>query len=247
MLSGRFACQSSKLLYPQFIVQILPSKVNSDNINEPATSVRRFCNVDAGISASRSFHHGSLRRSLIEAALSEPDIEGLSLRQLAAGLGVTAAAAYRHFGSREELLFEVARCGFDRLRHRFASAFNMRVTPADASEARLRLIHLARAYLEFADDEPALWRLIFGAQAQVYRQTIDVQGDPKSYEYLPAALSGLYLKGVITVAPSERDALFAWSAVHGAATLRSGRVPAAMIPIPDLANEVAVRVIRALK
>ncbi|NDH32506.1 MAG: TetR/AcrR family transcriptional regulator, partial [Betaproteobacteria bacterium] len=106
------------------------------------------------MSASRSFHHGSLRRSLIEAALSEPDIEGLSLRQLAAGLGVTAAAAYRHFGSREELLFEVARCGFDRLRQRFASAFDMRVTPADASEARLRLLHWLGLELESSPPEP---------------------------------------------------------------------------------------------
>ena len=203
--------------------------------------------MNARTTAARSFHHGNLRQCLIDAALSEPDIEGLSLRQLAAGLGVTAAAAYRHFGSREELLFEVARCGFDLLRQRFADVFDITVLPADANEACLRLIHLAQAYLEFADDEPALWRLIFGAQAEVYRQTIDVQGDPKSYEYLPAALSGLHLNGVITVNPSERDALFAWSAVHGAATLRGGRVPAAMIPIPELANEVAVRVIRALK
>jgi AcrR family transcriptional regulator len=47
----------------------------------------------------RTFHHGNLRQGLIDAALRAPDIEGLSLRQLAAGLGVTAAAAYRHFGS----------------------------------------------------------------------------------------------------------------------------------------------------
>ncbi len=203
--------------------------------------------MNARTTAARSFHHGNLRRCLINAALSEPDIEGLSLRQLAAGLGVTAAAAYRHFGSREELLFEVARCGFDLLRRRFAYAFDISVSPADASDARLRLTRLAQAYLQFADDEPALWRLMFGAQAEAYRQTIDAQGEPDSYEYLPAALLGLYQKGVISIDPGERDALFAWSAVHGAATLRSGRVPAALVSIPELANEVAERVIRSLK
>jgi len=56
----------------------------------------------------------------------------------------------------------------------------------------------------------------------------------------------LYLAGVIPTQPSERDALFAWSAVHGAATLRSGRVPAALISIPELAHEVAERVILAM-
>jgi len=196
---------------------------------------------------ARSFHHGNLRQELIDAALAVPDIEGLSLRQLAASLGVTAAAAYRHFDSREDLLFEVARIGFNRLRQQFASAFDIAVPPSDAEEARLRLSRLAQAYLQFADDEPALWRLIFGAQAQAYRQTIDSEGDPDSYEYLPAALLGLFLEGVVATQPSERDALFAWSAVHGAATLRSGRVPGALISIPELAHEVAERVILAMK
>ena len=195
----------------------------------------------------RSFHHGNLRQDLIDAALAASDIEGLSLRQLAASLGVTAAAAYRHFDSREDLLFEVARCGFDRLRQRFAAAFDIALPPSDPEEARQRLIRLAQAYLQFADDEPAVWRLIFGAQAEAYRETSDSQGGVDSYEYLPAALLGLYLKGVIPTQPSERDALFAWSAVHGAATLRNGRVPGALISIPELANEVAERVIRAMK
>ena len=196
---------------------------------------------------ARSFHHGNLRQELIDAALCAPDIEGLSLRQLAASLGVTAAAAYRHFDSREGLLFEVARIGFNRLRQRFASAFDITVPPSDAKDARLRLSRLAHAYLQFADDEPALWRLIFGAQAEAYRRTIDSEGDPDSYEYLPAALLGLYFEGVIPTQPSERDALFAWSAVHGAATLRSGRVPAALISVSELASEVTEHVIRAMK
>ena len=203
--------------------------------------------MNAQTPATRSFHHGNLRRCLIEAALSEPDIEGLSLRQLAAGLGVSAAAAYRHFSSREELLFEVARCGFDLLRQRFALAFDISLAPADAGEARLRLIRLAQAYLQFADDEPALWRLMFGAQAEVYRKTAKSGSGPNTYEFLPAALTGLYLRGVISSQPDERDALFAWSAIHGAASLRSGRVPAAGISLPELAGVVAERVIRALR
>ena len=47
--------------------------------------------------------------------------------------------------------------------------------------------------------------------------------------------------------PDEQAALFAWSAVHGAATLRSGRVPGALISIAELAELVALRVIQALK
>lgn len=195
----------------------------------------------------RCFHHGNLRQELIAAALSAPDIEGLSLRQLAASLGVTAAATYRHFDSREALLFEVARVGFDRLRQRFSAAFDIAQPPSDAQEARQRLIRLAQAYLQFADDEPALWRLMFGAQAEVYRKTANVHGGPNSYEYLPAALLGLYLRGVIPAVPHDHDALFAWSAIHGATSLRSGRVPAALLPMTELAQAVAGRVISSMQ
>jgi len=195
----------------------------------------------------RAFHHGHLRQALLDAALAAPDIEGLSLRQLAAGVGVTAAAAYRHFGSREDLLSEVARVGFDRLAARFSEAFDIARPPADAAEAQARMQRLAQAYLQFADDEPALWRLMFGAQAAGYRAAAAPPGRRNSYDHLPAALLGLHLTGLTAQPPGERDALFAWSAIHGAAALRSGRVPAALAPLPELAREVAARVIQSLR
>jgi hypothetical protein len=96
------------------------------------------------------------------------------------------------------------------------------------TDARARLEGLAHAYLGFADDEPALWRLMFGSQAAAYRATAHPLARRNSYDYLPAALMGLHHCGVVARAPDERDALFAWSAVHGTATLRAGRVPAAL-------------------
>ncbi len=199
------------------------------------------------LAPARSFHHGNLRQALIDAALSAPDIERLSLRQLASGLGVTAAAAYRHFANREDLLFEVARIGFALLEQRFAGAFDPSVPPSDAAEARQRLIRLGQAYLQFADDMPALWRLMFGSQAEAYRDSENLRGVPKSYEFLLVALMGLRQKGVITAEPNEQNALFAWSAIHGSAALRSGRVPDALMPVPDLALVIGDRIILALR
>lgn len=197
--------------------------------------------------AARGFHHGNLRQALLNAALGEPDIEGLSLRQLATGLGVTPAAAYRHFASREDLLLEVARIGFTRLESRFAEAFDISQPPVDAAQAQARFQRLACAYLQFADDEPPLWRLIFGPQGAAYRALAGLLDRSSSYDYLPAALLGLHRTGVVPHAPTERDALFAWSAVHGAASLRAGRVPGALMPLDDLAREVAMRVVHSLR
>ena len=197
--------------------------------------------------AARGFHHGNLKQALLDAALAAPDIEGLSLRHLATGLGVTPAAAYRHFASREELLLEVALIGFARLEMRFADAFDIAQPPADAEEAKARFQRLAFAYLQFADDEPPLWRLIFGSQVAAYRALADLLDRRNSYDYLPAALLGLHRTGVVPHPPTERDALFAWSAVHGAASLRAGRVPGALMPLDDLACEVATRVVQSLR
>lgn len=198
-------------------------------------------------SAPRAFHHGNLRQALVDAALAAPDIEGLSLRQIATGLGVTAAAAYRHFESRDALLDEVAAVGFDRLEARFAAAFDISRPPCGADEAQMRMVRLAQAYLQFADDEPPLWRLLFGVQGASYRAAVRLQHRRSSYDYLPAALMGLHRAGVIGKEPDARDALFAWSAIHGAASLRNGKIAPAQVEVAQLAHEVAHRVIKSLQ
>ena len=164
--------------------------------------------------APRRFHHGDLRRALIEAALAAPDIEALSLRQLATTVGVSAPAVYRHFESREALLNTLADIGFRRLETYFAKAFDPARPAADAVEARTRLMRLGAAYLDFADAAPALWRLMFGVNAAGYRSAVVPDGRSATYNYLPLALQDLHRTGVIAAPPSERDALFAWSAIH---------------------------------
>ncbi len=211
--------------------------------------IARFSHRPVGRPAPlpKGFHHGNLRQALLDAALAASDIEGISLRQIATNVGVTAAAAYRHFENRDDLLDEVARIGFDRLEARFVLAFDITRAPADAHEAQARLVRLALAYLQFADDEPALWRLMFGVQGASYRAAAQPQGRRTSYEYLPAALLGLHRTGFIPREANERDALFVWSAVHGAASLRNGRIAPAQVPVAQLAQEVALHAIRSLQ
>ncbi len=156
------------------------------------------------------YHHGDLRRALLEAAARAPDIENISLREVAAGLGVSAAAVYRHFDSREALLAELAVVGIAQLQQRFAIAFDLRAPAADAREAIARLHQLGVAYLRFADEQPAMWRLIFGTYAVQTRADALQSGAPTAYSYLPAALQGLYRTGVIAAPPEPGDLLFAW-------------------------------------
>jgi AcrR family transcriptional regulator len=196
--------------------------------------------------AAGRYHHGDLRRALLEAAAKAPDIEHISLRELASGLGVSAAAVYRHFDSREALLAELAAVGIAQLQQRFAGAFDLHAPAADAPEAIARLYRLAVAYLRFADEQPAMWRLIFGAYAVQTRANALQTGAPTSYSYLPAALQGLYRTGVIVAPPAPGDLLFTWSTVHGAAALRVGNVAAALGEVEHVGAEVVQRILRGI-
>lgn len=197
-------------------------------------------------SPAARYHHGNLRRALLEAATRAPDIEHISIRELASSLSVSAAAVYRHFDSREALLAELALIGIAGLQQRFAVAFDLHAPPADAQDAIGRLHRLAVAYLRFADEETAMWRLIFGTYAIQARSNALQTGAPTAYSYLPAALQGLYATGVIAAPPALGDLLFAWSAVQGASALRVGNVAPAQGDVDKVGAEIAWRILRGI-
>ena len=63
----------------------------------------------------QSYHHGDLKRALTSAALSlvaEKGPKGFTLTEAARRAGVSAAAPYRHFADKAELLAAVAEQGF---------------------------------------------------------------------------------------------------------------------------------------
>src|SRR5512142_3557657 len=71
------------------------------------------------------YHHGNLRNALLAAALklvSTRGVEGFSLREAARVVGVSAAAAYRHFEDRSALLKALAHEGLARLALRMEEA-----------------------------------------------------------------------------------------------------------------------------
>ncbi|RYE80650.1 MAG: TetR/AcrR family transcriptional regulator, partial [Hyphomicrobiales bacterium] len=97
-------------------------------------------------SPETGYHHGDLKRRLIEAALEmldEEGTEGVGLRELARRVGVSPAAPYRHFRGRQALLEAVATEGF----RRFAAM--MAAKEQDLTEAE-QLPAMAEAYVRFA-------------------------------------------------------------------------------------------------
>ena len=123
-----------------------------------------------GDEPGRPYHHGQLGPALRESAraiLEEEGLDGLSLRSVARRAGVSHAAPYRHYASREALLADIACEGIDELRTELAQAV---AAPAEKHE---RIVRLATVYLRFAIRHPGLIRLIFGAE---FRKRSDFAG-----------------------------------------------------------------------
>ncbi|KTE38633.1 TetR family transcriptional regulator [Sphingopyxis sp. HIX] len=163
-----------------------------------------------GAKASGAYHHGDLRAAVIAAGLKRiEDGEGgeLGLRALARDVGVSATALYRHFPDKEALLDALADEGLRRLGALQAQAW----LKAGGGSAGFKATGIA--YVRFAHDEPALFRLSFTRQMAERKEGGD--GGEVAYNLLRA--------GVGEALPGVKDpdvaALHAWALVHGLAML----------------------------
>jgi AcrR family transcriptional regulator len=156
-----------------------------------------------------TYHHGNLRSALVRAAmelLEEGGETSLSLRAVARRAGVSAAAPYRHYADREALVSAVAAVGYRELAERLAAAHP---SPSTADQ----LASVAVAYVQFAIDRPALFRIMFGEPC-----------DHDNDERLAAtAAVSQYLREIATrtfpKADAEAMATAIWALVHGLAFL----------------------------
>lgn len=174
-----------------------------------------------------TYHHGDLRNAMVAAAtrlVKQGGEEAFSLREAARDVGVTANAAYRHFASKSDLTAAVAAQGFENLAQRMQKAMQAasRRSGKDVpSIARFKAV--GRAYVEFALDNPKLFRLMFGERgvsclhAQANQQFANAMATP--YEILGRSLDALVTDKLLAPRMRHGAELKAWSLVHGFASL----------------------------
>lgn len=110
--------------------------------------------------AARPYHHGDLSRALIAAGRRILEADGptaLSLRAVAREAGVSPAAPYHHFKDKDELLDGVAEEGWRELGEAIAKG------RAASPNARSVMTEIGVAYVHFARENPALYRLMYHA------------------------------------------------------------------------------------
>ena len=94
------------------------------------------------------YHHGNLKEELILSACKVCELCGhdhMSLRSIAKEASVSQTAPYRHFKTKECLLAEVSKRGFEELTDRLRSAINLK----DNVSTKDKFLEMGLAYLEF--------------------------------------------------------------------------------------------------
>ena len=162
----------------------------------------------------RKYHHGDLKNALIRAGieiLAREGVSGLSLRKVALEAGVSHAAPYAHFADRQALVAAISTEGFHRLYERID-----RAARENDQDPAVRLARSAWAYVAFALDDPAHFKVMFSnvlEQQQAYPEFVETV--QKNFQQLVTLVEKGQGAGLLNPGPAETLAVSLWSLVHG--------------------------------
>jgi AcrR family transcriptional regulator len=190
------------------------------------------------MSDANNYHHGNLRGAALSLGLKQVRDRGanaLSLRGLAAELGVSTPALYHHFPSKEGLLAEVALLSLTQFDQEARALLKTKRLAASHLEA------LGMQYVMAAVQEPHLFHLLF-AKASPQPPLLEINEDTPVFGVL-LSFFNVALSGMPRLVRLER-AICSWSVVHGFATLATdGPMRSAVVSI-DRFESLARTVIR---
>ena len=162
------------------------------------------------------YHHGDLRRALLEAALElleQNGPSGITLREAARRAGVTHAAPYRHFADKEALLAALAEEGFEELRAAVEAAMR-------DHEGLARLEACGVAYVRFARSNPSRFRVMFGSEVGDKRKYPSLlEADQAVFDVLCREIRRVQQAGRLTPGNPAALGMVLWSMLHGVAAL----------------------------
>ena len=180
-----------------------------------------------------------LRAEILAAAIALIDETGdpglLTLRGIARRAGVTAPAIYPHFPDRDAVVTSLLAASFDELRDAVAAARDGQDDPVRA------LVAAGRAYVQFAWDRPARYRLMFAASGYAPDAVA-------TFRLVQEAVARCVSAGTSASEDPRTDTWLLWAALHGVATLekpaRSGYLRLGPLDRPALLETLIHRVTR---
>jgi AcrR family transcriptional regulator len=164
---------------------------------------------------------GERREEILGAALrlfAQQGMASVTTRAIARAVGISQPSLYAHFASAAEIGDELCRRGFEGLQARFAEVVRAGGVPGE------RLLALGRAYVDFALDQPDLYRIAFMLEDP---DCTELDEDDAAMSAGLNAFGGLRalvaeLRG-IDDAESDAMAQSIWASVHGLVALLLAR------------------------
>ncbi|MDJ0825404.1 MAG: TetR/AcrR family transcriptional regulator [Rhodobacter sp.] len=189
------------------------------------------------------YHHGDLRAGLVEATralVEEKGPDRFSVSDACRLAGVSTAAPYRHFSDKEEMLRAVALEGMLRNRDMFAAAAAKH--PLGSLDA---IAAMGMAYIEFAQTEPGVFRLMFGLTREHDKDPELMEQGKANYGILLQHMAARMGKAEIDDDVAKR-AFPLWTFVHGLSFLLIDEKVSAMELDLDISKVVRANTRRLL-
>jgi len=184
------------------------------------------------------------RERLLETAerlFAQRGEDGVSMRLLATELGVSAMTPYRYFKDKDQILAAVRTRGFDNFAEALEKALASSPDPGVSSR------RVGEAYITFAVDHPAAYRLMFDLdQPTTYLHPDLIRAGLRARKTMKDHVVVLYESGLVE-GDLERLAHIFWAGLHGLVVLKmSGMLPQEM-DFRSLAREQYQALIRGFR
>lgn len=163
-----------------------------------------------------SYHHGDLEGALIPAVrglLERDGVDGFSVSEACKLIGVSTAAPYKHFSSKQEILGHVAQSGFDEMK-----AMMIETRDANPDDPVRRISAMGKTYVRFALDNPGTFKLMFGSNPNIKQFKPVTEHGQNCFDVLISEVAG-YLGSANDAEDSRRISVLLWTFVHGVASL----------------------------
>ena len=174
----------------------------------------------------KPYHHGDLRRGLIDAALAlveEAGPEGVSVREAARRAGVSAGAPFRHFESRDALMMAMA----EEAQRRFRAEIDAALEEAPPGDPLARFRKLGLAYLRWAMRNPAHFEVISSGRYFKHDRAAELSRDNTGLIGMTGRLlAEAFAAGQLRVADLKQVQLAGRALVYGFARMNiDGHLP----------------------
>jgi len=188
-----------------------------------------------------TYHHGDLRRALLDATLelvAQRGPEGFTLRAAAKLAGVSDAAPYHHFADKDALLAAVAEEGFNKLYDELDRAGR-----AHPESPRERARALGVAYVLFAAKNPSHFRVMMTRPLKEHAHNLKLaRAAATAFQYVRDALLGALSAEEAARLPTEQLIFGSWGLVHGLSYLaidgQLGRIAKDRVRLEELVRGV---------